>query len=681
MPPPAVSVSAKDFLTAIWGDTKGVAELTIIGKEFTKALAFDAPEGISSLVDAAPRHNSTGNVYVGICLRRERWPKPTGRFLPDGKPEIAKRGTEDNVVASWCVWCEFDFPGPGHKGKVCPPELAKKMLQEFPLKPSIVVKSGGGIQPYWLFKEAVTGDDIWRVKTINKALVQHFTKEQHGADPQCVDLARIFRLPGTKNLKYNPVRLVEISWWDPDRRYTLDDFDMLPQEDPQSLFNAAAGQAGSVPPLQTPGMARPGMDGVPRQVPSIILNEETIREIGKLLGGIWFEGHRHQMALTVAGMLAWSGIKYESTAAIIQIASTIAGGDTQKRLKDVQDTYNNFAMGKEVSGKPKLLEMVKTEFPDAFRNKATQAINAIVKMLPKPPGDGDNGDDDDQGGAEPDFDIVKIMKFDSRPARFKVFIRKHGEDAQYEVECETQVLTDIRLFRKAFFEATENKFIAYIKQWRWEQLVAAAPLEIRKAPKVATVGGAILTVLEEFLEQKKENPELGILKTFPGYNDNEIFFQYRAFKGRLKDHGLKASDQTISDILEQDGWTNQRRWIGDKNPHLWVKPLKAQEEPKDEIKPPEPPPAQPELFLKEPEGTPPGAPPKADPVLTEPSPDIPQTDPVGSGTAGTESPAKEPETGGPAIPDRDSEEKIESWEDLPWDVGEGPEGDSPENRL
>ncbi|HLY75092.1 MAG TPA: hypothetical protein VKU80_13305, partial [Planctomycetota bacterium] len=492
--------------------------------------------------------------------------------------ETARRGTEDNVIASWCVWCEFDFPGPGHKGKVCPPELVRKMLQEFPHQPSIVVRSGGGVQVYWLLREPATGEDLRRVKAVNKALVQHFTQGQYGADPQCVDLARIFRLPGTQNLKYKPNRMVDVSWWGPEKRYILDDFDFLPQEPQRALFGSPAAGAApseSKPSVPAPGHSSRGVEASARPAPSTILDEQVIREIGKLLGGIWFEGHRHQMALTVAGMLAWNGIKYECAVSIIQVASTNAGGDTVKRLKDVQDTYNNFALGKEVSGKPKLLEMVKTEFPDSFRKKALQTMNAIFELLPKPPGRESDGTDDGQASAEPDFDIIQVTKFDSRPARFKVKIQKHGEDTDVEVgPIETEVMTTVRLFRRAFFEASPtNAFIANISQARWEGLISAAPRMLRKAPEVARLEGAVLQVLEEFLEQKKEDPEVGILKVFPGYDEEKVYFAWRAFKMRLKDCGLKATDQAISDILETAGWESDRIWIRDSKRRLWVKYL------------------------------------------------------------------------------------------------------------
>jgi RepB DNA-primase from phage plasmid len=51
----------------------------------------------------------------------------------------------------------------------------------------------------------VTGFDVRSQKALNKAL-----QLRYGSDPQSVDAARVLRLPGTRNLKYDPSPVVEI---------------------------------------------------------------------------------------------------------------------------------------------------------------------------------------------------------------------------------------------------------------------------------------------------------------------------------------------------------------------------------------------------------------------------------------------------------------------------------------
>src|SRR5579871_3998983 len=174
MAPPAVpQISAKEFLKAIWGDEQGVAELTIIGSKLRKggfkvAYPFYYPGSLDSFISSALNHNRTDNVYMGVCLRKQKWPYPTGRKNPDGTDEMVKRGNEANALSTCAAWAEFDFAEAGHKGKTVPEAVARKALHEFPLKPSIINRSGGGIQCFWLMKEPVTGQALWHLKAVNR---------------------------------------------------------------------------------------------------------------------------------------------------------------------------------------------------------------------------------------------------------------------------------------------------------------------------------------------------------------------------------------------------------------------------------------------------------------------------------------------------------------------------------
>lgn len=579
----ALAVTPAEFLKVLWGESKGWAELTAISKTGVQSFPFQSPDSIESLLASSVNHNKTANVYMGVCLRREQWPRASGKKGPDGKPLFEFRGTEANALLSWVVWVEFDFASPedgaGHKGRVVDPAQAKKWLAEFPLKPSIILRSGGGIQVYWLLKEPAEGDDLWRVKATNKALVEFFTTsidgKKYGADTQSVDLARILRIPGSMNVKYTPPRPCEISWWKPENRYLLDDFDFLPIGEvhkPVQTPVAPVVQDGSPPPPIV------SSTGDPRETPNIKLEPLKIQELGLLFAKIWFPGQIHYMALRAAGMMAHYGVDLESARTIIAAVCDATGSDTKKRVKDVEDTYRQYLTGGDVAGGPAIEKIITTELPEGSRSEPLRILNKIKKILPKPKvkkNSGDDGEDGDNGGADPDFEITKVIKFDSRPARYTVVIRKFDDPKIFEVPCDPTVITRIKLFREAFFENSENAFIANLKQRRWEEMLSAAPMELRSAPQEASLPGAIRSTLEDFLEQKKENPELGELKAFPGYNETEVFFSLRAFKGRLKDHGTKASDQAITEILRQDGWNDDRRWIGAKNPRVWFKLLNS----------------------------------------------------------------------------------------------------------
>ncbi len=141
------------------------------------------------------------NLYFGVATR-------------DGKA-----GCKENIVHIPCVWCDVDF-------KDIPREVVAQRLKKFPFRPSIIVKSGGGIHLYWFLKEPAEQGDIEAIEDIN-----HRIADQLGGDHNACDAARVLRVPGTKNRKpeYNPAPLCEVAQQS-DFYYTLDDFlEILPE--------------------------------------------------------------------------------------------------------------------------------------------------------------------------------------------------------------------------------------------------------------------------------------------------------------------------------------------------------------------------------------------------------------------------------------------------------------------
>jgi hypothetical protein len=575
---PSASVSVDQFLRAIWGEGPGIAELTSIGKAGVKSYPFTYPGSLSSLIGVVPNHNRDANVYMGVCLRREPWPRKTGRLDSQGKEIFEYRGTEDNALSSnLACFVEIDFTGVGHKvgAKTITEEQAKKALKEFPLKPSIIVKSGGGIQIYWLNKEPVTGKDLWRMKAINKAVAIHL-----GADTQSVDLARILRVPGTKNVKYTPPRDCEISWWHPEHKYTLDDFDFLPVGDSEGPLAAnlphstALGHAGGHSSAPAAAVAPPGTPGLPpqgRPAPTVELTEDQIAKVGSLFAEIWIEGQRHKMALCVAGMLVNRLITLESARGIVARASIQVGADTEKRLKDVKDTYEAWHRGKNVVGATELSDVIANEFPVGFQKKATETLEKIKKALPKPPapGKGGGGGDDDDNGAEPNFEIVPpLIKFDSSPARWTVTLRMLEDDRRLSATLETSIVAKFQSFSEGFWEQT-NELLIDIKNSRWKGMLRVTPIEVRETPKEAKPEGAIETALDEFLDTAHENPEEGMLRVFPGFDEESRFFKYQALDNFLKNQGQRIERRVVFHHLKALGYAQKPRRFGPKVAKVW----------------------------------------------------------------------------------------------------------------
>ncbi len=162
--------------------------------------------------------------YFGVGLKNR-----------DLGPSIA--GDASSVVAFPGLGADVDIKGPGHKQNDLPETLADAIALAYSIAgfpPSIIVFSGGGIQPYWLFKELWAFDTPEErkqaealLKGFGNALIQQGALKGYKID-NVFDLARKFRLPGTHNIKnpHNPIMAMVIESHD-DRRYNPDDFDVF----------------------------------------------------------------------------------------------------------------------------------------------------------------------------------------------------------------------------------------------------------------------------------------------------------------------------------------------------------------------------------------------------------------------------------------------------------------------
>ena len=82
-----------------------------------------------------------GNVYFAVGVQSTR--------------PIKGRGAGAGVSAIPGFWSDIDVLGPNHASVALPPTIddAKQLLRAVPFRPTLVVYTGGGIQPYWLFRE------------------------------------------------------------------------------------------------------------------------------------------------------------------------------------------------------------------------------------------------------------------------------------------------------------------------------------------------------------------------------------------------------------------------------------------------------------------------------------------------------------------------------------------------
>jgi hypothetical protein len=508
MPP----VPARDFFAAIWGEQAGVAELTVIDPGGIKSFPFEYPASLDSFVIACAKHSGKTNVYFGVTIRK-----------PGTKIGHGKRGKAVDAQAATCAWADIDF-------KTTPKEKVREAIKTFPVPPSIVVMTGGGVHVYWFFRESIPASDLKIVYDINNAVAVHF-----GGDRQCKDMARVLRVPTTLNVKYSPPVPCEVTLWHPERKYNPSDFDFLPRE--------------AEPPPRVPDAPDDGR--------SVALPTDVRDKIAGLLKDIWIDGWKHKMALYLAGVFAHAGINEASAKQVVQMVSDANDGDTPKRLKDVEDTYKGFADGKKIAGAPCLEKMIREEFPAVIQKQAEAIFNEALKLVKKA-----------SSSSKSNFEIEKLIKFDSRPARWRVVIRM-ADGEVCNVDSETKEFQRFSSFEVAALEQTNR--IIECKQAKWKKMLTAAlvHIEIVEAPEEANQFGALGVVLDEFLDDKHESPDVGLLKAVAGYDENEVYFRIRALEGAIRERGIRFDNNALCQLLNQRGFKSATKRVNGVVTRLW----------------------------------------------------------------------------------------------------------------
>lgn len=143
------------------------------------------------------------------------------------------RGKESGVVSLPGLWADIDVLGPNHAALALPPTIedAWRITRAVPFQPTVVVYTGGGMQPYWLFREPwdfESDKERKKAKALSKAFQKHLQSAaiHHGWTMDgTADLCRLLRLPGTYNRKQTEPVLVRYEVIEDGRRYNPSDFE------------------------------------------------------------------------------------------------------------------------------------------------------------------------------------------------------------------------------------------------------------------------------------------------------------------------------------------------------------------------------------------------------------------------------------------------------------------------
>lgn len=175
------------------------------GKPFMDGRAFKTVDEALTWLAAASRSGRFFDFYFCTSLQCE-----TAGLNKNGQSR-AKRNTT-NATHLKAIWLDIDVKAddPQHYGTL---KEAWGALGEFRKKaglpfPSAIVNSGGGLHIYWISHIPLTVEEWHPYANGLKALaIREGLKADHGVT---ADAARLLRVPGTLNYKYDPPRRVEL---------------------------------------------------------------------------------------------------------------------------------------------------------------------------------------------------------------------------------------------------------------------------------------------------------------------------------------------------------------------------------------------------------------------------------------------------------------------------------------
>ena len=202
------TVGIEKYFEALYGKTEGLVEVRLIHPT-TGAVSRSFFSAIPEAISHCLQHCQSFNIYVGIATRRDD-----------------SNGTKGNLCQVPALWVDLDFgsfPGGG--------EEARSTLNTFPLSPSMIIHTGGGLHVYWLLEQPV--DAALQVEGYLRGLAASLKADSTW------DLTRILRPPDTFNhpnakkraagRERTEVKLESLNG----ERFSLTDFDDYWQESPK----------------------------------------------------------------------------------------------------------------------------------------------------------------------------------------------------------------------------------------------------------------------------------------------------------------------------------------------------------------------------------------------------------------------------------------------------------------
>jgi hypothetical protein len=198
------------FLRALFPEQEGDERIEVRAIRRDGSVARCFARSIEEAVNYARRWRKTAHVYFGLALR-------------DGE-----YGDAEHLARLWVLWADVDdkaFPD-GAAG-------ALAAIERFPLRPSIVLRTGHGYLAIWRLREAHDLTDEHRLRRVLEGIRLDLSTDSSIPLDRVGDLARMARLVSTYNWKDPwahegggslPPLPVTVEHFEPDRQYDLGNF-------------------------------------------------------------------------------------------------------------------------------------------------------------------------------------------------------------------------------------------------------------------------------------------------------------------------------------------------------------------------------------------------------------------------------------------------------------------------
>jgi hypothetical protein len=299
-----VAPTLRTFLQMLYPVNEGYLDLRALPSRAQAFIPIGDKAGVATFLST----HAEEHVYIGVATRRS-----------------AESGALENCAELSCVFVDIDF-------KTTSEADARERLATFPLSPSLVINSGGGLHVYWLMREPFRlPEEADAAQSLLRRVAQHFGGDLASAEP-----ARVLRVPTSFNVKYDPPRLVTIEHIE-STTYNASEFDeWLPAE---IRPNRSAGQPFTAPERICDGT-----------------RNDTLYRTGRSLHAKGFSG-----AAITAALLAENGEKCDPPLGDDEVRRIAHNAATQRDHDDFDPTPGARAT---IGGKPP------TETPQSFAETA-----------------------------------------------------------------------------------------------------------------------------------------------------------------------------------------------------------------------------------------------------------------------------------------------------------------------